>query len=84
MVNINKLKGKIVEKGMNISTLAKLIHVDKSTLYRKIGNQGATLTIKEADSIVKALNLDANEANSIFFSQFVAYNAKQTRQEQVI
>ena len=72
MVNINKLKGKIVEKGLNVSKLAKLINVDTSTLYRKINNNGDTLTIKEADSIVKILNLSLDEANAIFFSQFVA------------
>lgn len=72
MLNVNKLKGKIVEKGINISTLAKMISVDASTLYRKINNNGATLTIKEADLIVKSLELTADEANAIFFSQFVA------------
>ena len=35
MVNTNKLKGKIVECGMNISELAELIGIDKATLYRK-------------------------------------------------
>lgn len=72
MLNVNKLKGKIVEKGINISTLAKMINVDASTLYRKINNNGSTLTIKEADLIVKSLDLTADEANAIFFSQFVA------------
>lgn len=73
MVNVNKLKGKIVEKGINISKLAKMIDVDASTLYRKFNkNGGATLTIREADLIVKSLNLTIDEANTIFFSQFIA------------
>lgn len=72
MVNVNKLKGKIVEKGFNITELAKKIGIDPSTLYRKLGNNGTALTIKEADMIVKSLNLTLAEANSIFFSQFVA------------
>lgn len=72
MVNINKLKGKIVEKGTNITQLAKIINVDASTLYRKLSNNGATLTIREADLIVKFLDLTVDEANAIFFSQFVA------------
>lgn len=72
MVNLNKLKGKIVEKGINVTELAKMINVDASTLYRKFSNDGATITIREADLIVKFLNLTADEANAIFFSQFVA------------
>ena len=72
MVNINKLKGKIVEKGMNISKLATKIDIDKSTLYRKIKNNGDDISIKEADLIVKALDLTIDEANAIFFNQFVA------------
>lgn len=72
MVNINKLKGKIVEKGMNISKLATKIDIDKSTLYRKIKNNGDDISIKEANLIVEALDLTIDEANAIFFNQFVA------------
>lgn len=72
MVNINKLKGKIVENGLTIEKLADNIGIDRSTLYRKINNNGETFTIKEADLIVNALNLTAEEAKAIFFSQLVA------------
>jgi len=72
MVNVNKLKGKIVEKEMTIEKLAKAIGVDKATVYRKLSNSGDSFSIGEADSIVKALSLSASEAQSIFFSQFVS------------
>ena len=72
MVNVNKLKGKIVEKGYSVAKLAKEIDVDKTTIYRKINNNGETFTIDEADRIVNVLSLNAEEAQSIFFSQFVA------------
>lgn len=72
VVNTNKLKGKIVECGMNISKLAELIGIDKATLYRKINANGQTITIKEADLISKELKLSKEEVNDIFFSQFVA------------
>ncbi|HCX62541.1 MAG TPA: phage repressor protein [Clostridiales bacterium] len=75
MVNINKLKGKIVENDLSIEKLADLIGIDRSTLYRKIGNNGDSITIKEANLIAKELNLNPKEANDIFFSQYVAYNA---------
>ena len=71
MVNINKLKGKIVEQGMTIEDLAREIGVNKSTLYRKIQNKGETFTIKEANLICKALNLSGEEATAIFFSDHV-------------
>ena len=71
VVNTNKLKGKIVEYGMNISELAELIGIDKATLYRKINANGQTITIKEADLISKELKLSKEEVNDIFFSQFV-------------
>ena len=71
MVNINKLKGKIVEQGMNIEELAREIGVNKSTLYRKIQNKGETITIKEANLIRKVLNLSGEEVIAIFFSDHV-------------
>lgn len=72
MTNMNKLRGKIVEKGMTVGTLAKNIGVNRSTLYRKISTNGENFTIGEADLIVRALQLSCEEAVSIFFSQYVA------------
>ena len=71
MVNVNKLKGKIVECGLNVSTLADRIGIDKATLYRKISENGEPITIREADKISEELNLSKDEVNDIFFSQFV-------------
>lgn len=61
MINVNKLKGKIVEKGITVRILAKEIGVDQSTLYRKLKNNGDDITIEEA--------------NAIFFSHNVALYA---------
>ncbi|KZR60427.1 helix-turn-helix domain-containing protein [Pseudobacillus badius] len=72
MVNVNKLKGKIVEKGLTIGLLAKKIGVDRSTLYRKISNNGESFTIKDANLICQALDLTPREATDIFFTQVVA------------
>ncbi|AJA50094.1 hypothetical protein CPAST_c40650 [Clostridium pasteurianum DSM 525 = ATCC 6013] len=79
MPNINKLKGKIVEKGRNVEDLAKAIGVNKSTLYRKFRNDGENISIKEAIQIINELNLSIEEANAIFFNHFVAYNAKKIK-----
>lgn len=72
LVNVNKLKGKIVEKGLSVEKLADSIGMDRSTLYRKLSNNGETITIKEADLMVNELNLNLKEASDIFFSQYVA------------
>lgn len=72
VVNVNKLKGKIVECGLNISILADKIGIDKATLYRKISENGDPITIREADRISEELKLSKEEVNDIFFSQYVA------------
>lgn len=71
-VNVNKLKGKIVENGMTVTALAEKIGVDRATLYRKLSNNGETMLVKDANAIVSALNLTAEDALAIFFSQIVA------------
>ena len=72
MVNVNKLKGKIIEKGKTVDLVAKAIGVDVSTLYRKLQGNGDKITIKEADDIATYLVLNSSEATAIFFSQYVA------------
>ena len=72
MVNINKLKGKIVENGLTVGELAKEIGLDKSTLYRRLNNDGETFTIREANLICSVLGLTGKEATEIFFSNYIA------------
>ena len=66
-MNVNKLKGKIVEKGLNIEGLAKLIGTDRSTLYRKL-NASDKITIGDAIKIKNVLELTEVEATDIFFN----------------
>ena len=72
MVNVQKLRGKMTECGITVEGLADIMGMDRATLYRRLERKGENFTIKEADIIAKALNLDVEEANAIFFSQFVA------------
>lgn len=72
MVNVNKLRGKIVECGTSIAELALKIGMDRATLYRRFNSGGRDFTIEEADLIAKELNLSCSDASEIFFSQFVA------------
>lgn len=72
VVDISKLKGKIVEKEMTIPELSAEIGIDKATLYRKLKENGNTFSIKEVNAIVKALGLSKEEAVSIFFNEKIA------------
>ena len=65
-MNIRKLKGKMVEKGINVDTLASIININRSTMYRKLDG-GEKFTIGEAKRIKEALELNNEEARSIFF-----------------
>ena len=67
-MNILKLKGKLVERGMNVEKLASKVRMDRSTLYRKLNN-GENFTVGEVKRIKNALKLDIEEANEIFFDQ---------------
>lgn len=72
MININKLRGKIVEQELNIAELADKIGIDRATLYRKLNSGGENFLVKEVDLMTKVLNLTLEEAVSIFFSQYVS------------
>lgn len=71
-INIRKLRGKMVEKGVSMEKLAEAIGVNPATLYRKFMNDGKTLRVCEANQIVRELELTSEEAMSIFFNSFVA------------
>jgi DNA-binding phage protein len=66
-MNIPKLKGKIVENSLSIEKIAKTMGINKSTLYRKLKNNGSDLMIKEVYQIVEILHLTTEDANEIFF-----------------
>lgn len=72
MVNLKKLRGKMVECGYTIKTLSAETGIKESTLSRRFSSNGEDFSIKEADSLAKALNLTEDEVNAIFFSQYVA------------
>lgn len=63
-LNINKLNGKIVEKGMTKETLASAIGVDRSTFFRRLKNN--KLLLSDVHKISKALDLTTEEAMHIF------------------
>lgn len=70
MLNVQKLKGKMVEKGKNVETVSSDLGINPATFYRKMNNN--SFEIREADELVKILSLTHEEATSIFFSDTVA------------
>lgn len=72
MVNVNKLKGKAVEKGIPLKDLAEAAGITLSTLYRRMANGGEAFTIREVRQIARQLDLTEAETNDIFFGVIVA------------
>ncbi len=72
MVNVDKLRGKIVEKRMTVESIAIATDITASTLYRRLNTGGGAFTIEEVTKIASVLALTADEVNDIFFNQVVA------------
>lgn len=70
MLDVQKLKGKMVEKGKNVECISAELGINPATFYRKMKNN--SFEIKEADMLVKILALSCEEASAIFFSDIVA------------
>lgn len=67
MTDTNKLKAKIIEKGFNITSLAKELNTSKSTLSQKINNK-IKFSQKDIREISKILNLTGEEIMIIFLN----------------
>lgn len=65
-MKILKLRGKMVEKGMNVGSLASAMSIDRATLYRKL-NDYEKFTVGEVAKINDVLELTKEEAYDIFF-----------------
>jgi len=72
MFDANKFRSKVAEKGLNMTEVARLSGIEKSTLYRKIANKDGSFTVKEVAALAKVLELSAEDINSIFFAELVA------------
>jgi len=61
----NRLKGKIVERGLNVEQVAEMIGIDRATFYRKL-NDFNKFTVGDVDKIKKSLGLTTQETCDIF------------------
>lgn len=67
-MNNGLLVDKILEKGIDLSKLARLLGIDKKTLYRKLSNY-EPITIREAEILKDILDLTNLEALEIFLDR---------------
>lgn len=67
MLNKNKLKGKILEKGLSVTKVANLLGVNQATLHRKL-NGNSEFTRSEIQILRLALELNSQEMEAIFFA----------------
>ena len=64
-MNIDKLKGKFVENGLNVDKVAERLGISRDTLYRRLNNSDS-FTIGEAAKLKDVLGLSNKEATEIF------------------
>lgn len=69
VVNIQKLKGKIVEKGNTQEGIANAMGMNRTTFYRKMKSGGNGFSIGNIHKMVACIPLTKEEAIDIFFSQ---------------
>lgn len=70
MLDVLKLKGKIIEKGKSVESVSADLGINPATFYRKMKNN--SFEIREACKLIEILSLTSEEVNAIFFSGYVA------------
>ncbi len=68
LVNSNKLRGRIIEQGLTIGSLAPMIGISPSTLGRKIKNH-ADMTLGEVEAIRCVLKIPPERVMEYFFAR---------------
>lgn len=67
-INRDKLNEKMKENKMTMKQLAAYMGMHRATLFRKLETGGGDLSLNDVAAIESALNLDREEAVSIFLS----------------
>lgn len=68
MINSNKLKGRIVEKGLTMQLLAPKIGCTPYTLGQKISNE-SPMYLEEVIVLVKELDITSDEFADFFLNE---------------
>ena len=67
MVNILKIRGRMVELGLTVHAVAEALSLDPSSVYRRFAHP-EQITVGEANTLKKILQLTGEEASAIFFA----------------
>ncbi|MBQ3089542.1 MAG: helix-turn-helix domain-containing protein [Oscillospiraceae bacterium] len=67
-VNVDKLRGKIMEKGLTQEKVAGMVSMDRSTFSRKMKSEALEFSIGEMHRIADILSLTREEASQIFLA----------------
>lgn len=70
MINYAKLKGLMAERGLTVVSLSHMLGVSRQSASDKV-NGKAKITLTEAQTIAKALHMDKEERDLIFFNECV-------------
>lgn len=74
MIDYAKLKGLMAERSLTVVGLAHILGVSRQTASDKV-NGNSKITLTEAQTIAKALRMNKEERDSIFFKEFVKQEA---------
>ena len=74
MIDYPKLKGLMAERGLTVVALAHILGVSRQTASDKV-NGNTKITLTEAQTIAKALHMDKEERDSVFFKNLVKQEA---------
>lgn len=77
-VNVAKLRGKIVERGLTQEKLALELSMDKSTLSRKMRTDALDFSVGEMHRIVEILDISKKEVSEIFCPKIRIYANSRT------
>lgn len=69
-MEIEKLLGKIEQKGFSNKEIAEKLNIAESTFYRKLKRK--SFSVEEAQKMSELLSLSATEAYEIFFGNRLA------------
>lgn len=70
MTNYPKLKGLMVERGLEVTKLAAILGISRQAASDKI-NGKTKITLIDAQTISEALNMTSEERDAIFFGECV-------------
>lgn len=72
MVNVDRLREALANKGITVEKAAEAIGVDRATLYRRLAQNGTRFTLDEVEKLSNLLALSRADLERIFFDRELA------------